>query len=222
MRTKLAIWTLAAVLCGLGLAESAEAQLFRRIFRRRRRTTVQQPAPQQDLIVVQQRPQQRPQPERTTPVSADADEGDVTYRVAPQPPPAPIDPETQERLEAQLAERIANLVLKKLEAAAQGKQLPPTPEESDPAAPPAPEPEPEPKELTALELAQDLVSRRCTTCHRHDGSDAEGIALGDLSKLTPLQGLGILKKTYHGEMPKKGEPLTDSDFQHLLRWVVER
>lgn len=115
----------------------------------------------------------------------------------------------QQLREDALAEKVAQLVLQKLEAAA--------------AQQPAPNEGPQrPPQDDHVAAAQRLATKNCTSCHRHNGEDPEGVDLRNLAALSPLQGWAVFKQVYHGTMPKNGTPLQDDAVEAIMRWNIHR
>lgn len=118
-----------------------------------------------------------------------------------------------------IADRVARLVLEKLEQAAKA-----SPAKASPA-PAGNQPQAEPLEPAAneyLQAAQAIANQRCATCHRHNGSDDNGVDLRNLEALTELQAWAAFREVYKGTMPKNGSPLDDAAVQQFMLWNVYR
>jgi len=114
----------------------------------------------------------------------------------------------QQIREEAIADRVAALVLEKLAAHPSKTQA--APQQTPPA------------ENATLTAAQSLANQRCTTCHRHNGTDPDGADLRNLANLSALQGWSAFRHVYLGSMPKNGEPLADDEVETMMRWNVYR
>jgi len=120
--------------------------------------------------------------------------------------------------EQAIADRVADLVLQKL--AASGQPIPSG--QAQAQGHPTPAPQPQPQADDTLAAAQAIANDRCTSCHRHNGSDPKGADLRNLAALSELQGWATFRHVYLGTMPKNGQPLTDAQVEALMRWNVYR